>query len=82
VWVVESEKKHGMPKSWADPLITQVCSFYGEGSIKHDDYVDSTTQALRLLADRNQISVTRKTDDNDKAQRRSPPSKAVNPYSA
>jgi hypothetical protein len=48
----------------------------------HDDYVDSTTQALRLLADRNQISVTRKTDDNDKAQRRSPPSKAVNPYSA
>ena len=82
VWVVESEKKHGTPKSWADPLITQVCSFYGEGSIKHDDYVDSTTQALRLLADRNQISVTRKTDDNDKAHRRSPPSKAVNPYSA
>jgi predicted phage terminase large subunit-like protein len=58
VWVVESEKNPGQPRTWADPLISQLCSFHGEGSIKHDDYVDSTTQALRLLADRNRLSVT------------------------
>ncbi len=46
VWAVESEKRPGSPKTWADPLITQLCSFTGEGSIKHDDFVDVTTQAI------------------------------------
>ena len=62
VWIVESEKKPGHPRTWADPLIGQICSFHGEGSIKHDDFVDSVTQALRLLADRNNLSVTRKLE--------------------
>lgn len=77
VWVVESDKRPGNPRSWADPLISQLCSFHGEGSIKHDDFVDSTTQALRLLADRNSLSVTRKVPD--KIERDSKP-KLVNPY--
>ena len=77
IWVVESDKRPGNPRSWADPLISQLCSFHGEGSIKHDDFVDSTTQALRLLADRNSLSVTRKVPD--KIERDSKP-KLVNPY--
>jgi predicted phage terminase large subunit-like protein len=77
VWVVESDKRPGNPRSWADPLISQLCSFHGEGSIKHDDFVDSTTQALRLLADRNSLSVTRKAED--KVERETKP-KLVNPY--
>ena len=77
IWVVESDKRPGNPRSWADPLISQLCSFHGEGSIKHDDFVDSTTQALRLLADRNSLSVTRKVPD--KIERESKP-KLVNPY--
>jgi predicted phage terminase large subunit-like protein len=77
VWVVESDKRPGNPRSWADPLISQLCSFHGEGSIKHDDFVDSTTQALRLLADRNSLSVTRKAED--RVERESKP-RLVNPY--
>lgn len=79
VWVVESEKRPGMPRSWADPLITQVCSFHGEGSIKHDDFVDATTQALRLLADRNQMAVTLPVK---KAKPRKPVIARHNPYAA
>jgi predicted phage terminase large subunit-like protein len=78
VWVVESDKRPGNPRSWADPLITQLCSFHGEGSIKHDDFVDSTTQALRLLADRNMLSVTKKpAEGRVEAEIKQP---LVNPY--
>jgi hypothetical protein len=28
-----------------------VCTFHGEGTIDHDDYVDATVQAIRYLAD-------------------------------
>ena len=79
VWVVESDKRPGQPRTWADPLIAQLCSFHGEGSIKHDDFVDSTTQALRLLADRNTISVTKKFEP--PKERVSKP-RVVNPYAA
>jgi phage terminase large subunit-like protein len=68
-----------MPRSWADPLITQVCSFHGEGSIKHDDFVDSTTQALRLLADRNQMAVTLPVKE---PKARKPVIDRHNPYAA
>ena len=80
VWVVESDKRPGNPRSWAEPLISQLCSFTGEGSIKHDDFVDSTTQALRLLADRGYVSVTKPVMDRSKAAEYKP--QLVNPYAA
>ena len=58
VWVVESEKRAGQPKTWAEPLISQLCSFTGEKSIKHDDLMDSATQAIRLISDKNMLSAT------------------------
>ena len=51
VWVVESSVHPGKPVSWAEPVIEQLCTFAGEGSIKHDDHVDQTTQALRIAMD-------------------------------
>lgn len=64
VWMVESKSRPGQPVSWADQefmestgLVSQLCSFTGEGSTKHDDFVDSTTQALRLIVDRNMVSI-------------------------
>lgn len=78
VWVVESEKKPGSPRTWADPLISQICSFHGEGSIKHDDFVDSVTQALRLMADRNQLSTTRILEPVTKSTKQP----RINPYAA
>lgn len=52
VWCVESDVRRGQPKTWANPTISQVCSFVGEGSIEHDDLLDTTTQALRLAMDK------------------------------
>jgi phage terminase large subunit-like protein len=52
VWCVESDVRAGQPKTWANPLISQVCSFVGEGSIEHDDLLDTTTQALKLFMDK------------------------------
>jgi len=51
VWAIESNVNAGQPRSWADGLITQVCSYIGEGSIEYDDLLDTTTQALRLMMD-------------------------------
>lgn len=52
VWAVESEITQGEFKNWAEPLISQVCSYVGPGSTEHDDLLDTTTQALRLIMDK------------------------------
>jgi predicted phage terminase large subunit-like protein len=63
VWVVESEKRPGQIKTWAEPLVSQLCSFTGERSIKHDDLMDSATQAIRFLVDKNMLAVTVKSKE-------------------
>ena len=76
VWLPESDKFPGRPRTWCEPLVAQLCSFTGEGSIKHDDHVDQTTQAIRLCVDKGLMSMLpeRKVD--------TPPRKAyMNPYS-
>jgi phage terminase large subunit-like protein len=55
VWAVESDHIQGSPKTWADPLITQVCTYVGEGSLDHDDLMDTTSQALRYFMDKFQM---------------------------
>lgn len=52
VWLPESQKREGVPRTWVEPLLSQLCAFTGSGSIKHDDLVDATTQAIRLLLDK------------------------------
>lgn len=59
VWFVESEKRKGQVRSWAEPLLYQLCAFSGEGSIRHDDLMDACTQGLRFLADKDMISVSK-----------------------
>ena len=83
VWVPESTKNPGQPRNWADPLISQLCSFAGEGSIKHDDHVDACTQALRLCVDKGMLTLMsdekqRKVAEDYEARRRSTP--RINPY--
>jgi phage terminase large subunit-like protein len=55
VFLPESDKFPGKPRVWADPLVAQLCSFTGKGSIKHDDFVDSPTQAMRLMMDKGML---------------------------
>jgi phage terminase large subunit-like protein len=76
VWVVESEKRPGQIKTWAEPLVSQLCSFTGEKSIRHDDLMDSATQAVRFLSDRNMLAVTVKPRE----RKAEPPKAYVNPY--
>ena len=63
VWLPESEKRKGKPKTWCETMIGQLCSFTGEGSVKHDDYVDATSQALRVLTDQGLMAMTKPTRD-------------------
>ena len=77
VFLPESDKFPGKPRVWADPLVAQLCSFTGKGSIKHDDFVDSTTQAMRLMMDKGLLgSLVDKKQEFDKP----PPKMIQNPY--
>lgn len=78
VWVPESEKNLGKPKSWCEPLIYQLCSFTSKNSIKHDDHVDQTTQAIRVMMDKGLLKLTKPPKRDESAV---PPRKPVsNPY--
>lgn len=87
VWVIESEHKarKGRPKTWAEPVIAQLCSFRGPGSIKFDDHVDQSTQAIIFLKTKNMLVAKPRTpeerrkeaDSDERAQVRRP---RVNPY--
>jgi len=79
VWIPESTKMPGQFSTWAEPVIMQICSFAGSGSIKHDDFVDSVSQAMRLLMDKKLLDATTKPQ----VKADTPPSTPVsNPYAA
>jgi predicted phage terminase large subunit-like protein len=80
VWCVESDRYAGRPKLWADPLITQVCSYSGEGTIAHDDLLDSTTAALRVLKDQWIPAFTPPVTRNEDDAVRRKPGPLINPY--
>lgn len=82
VWLPESERAEGQPKSWCGPLVTQLCTFAGEGSIAHDDHVDQTTQAIKLFLDKNMISVTLPKNNEDREKPRAPSAPVENFYAA
>ena len=77
VWFPESETRPAEFKTWTEELIKQLCSYAGEESIKHDDYVDSTSQCLIYFADKNWLSMTIIPPDS----RIIPKRKKNNPYS-
>mgnify|MGYP000202130377 CR=1 FL=1 len=54
VWMPESSLKEGYVKDWVEPLLSQLCSF---PDTTHDDFVDSTSQALRFLRDSGWIDI-------------------------
>lgn len=76
VYALESQQNPGQPRSWADPLISQLCAFAGEGTTKHDDYVDATTQAIRYFADMARLS----SEEPKLPPEPLPKKEVVNPY--
>ena len=79
VWLPESETRPNMVKSWAEGFLSQICSFPDSA---HDDYVDTTTQVLRILKDMGWLDIDPPPmyDDDDYADYTKP--RRVNPYAA
>ena len=84
VYIPESQKRPGEFISWASELIEQLTLFVGEGSLPHDDLVDSTTQAIRVMMDMKHISVTapKPIIDPDERERDYSARRSSNPYAA
>jgi len=87
VWAVESDSLPGQFRAWAEPVIIQVCTYTGEGSLKHDDLLDTTTQAARYYLDHHIGSLTIPRDEEDErrkaaaeARRKIESRQRVNPY--
>jgi len=76
VYIPESKKMPGRWVSWADGFMRQVSRFPNDA---HDDYVDTMTQALRFLHDKNFLSLNASTRVDDYAP---PKRERVNPYAA
>ena len=73
VYIPESTVHPGEPRDWAEPLVSQICSF---PEAERDDLTDTTTQALRLLRDMGFLNfdpVPEEEYDEDRGKR-------VNPY--
>lgn len=90
VWMTEGRRREkdgtyshtGDFSSWAHQVLDQLCTFSGEGSIPHDDHVDSATQALRLLSDRNMLDLVRNVPDGRVPEARPSHDAPPNPYAA
>lgn len=54
VYIPESSVNPGMARDWAETLVSQICAF---PEVRHDDLVDSTTQALRIMRDLGFINI-------------------------
>jgi len=75
IYVPESTNNPGAPRTWVEPLLNQLCSF---PEVRHDDLVDATSQALRLLRDQGFLNIDPVYNDDDSYDEdRSP---RINPY--
>lgn len=75
VYIPESSVNEGCARDWAEVLIKQICAF---PEVRHDDLVDSTSQALRYLRDSGLIVIDPVYDADDSYEEDRP--KRVNPY--
>ena len=90
VWLPESENpaRKGKPKTWAEPVVMQLCSYRGPGSIKHDDHLDQATQAIRLCKNKGLLQSIRPKNERERDTDRGDPGAYVprrrkaNPYAA
>ena len=77
VWLPESDTHKGYVRSWCEGFLSQICAF---PDAAHDDYVDSATQAIRLLKDMNWLDINPEPPDNDDDYLEFTQPKRVNPY--
>jgi predicted phage terminase large subunit-like protein len=73
VHLPESSKKPNSPVSWANDFMEQVCTF---PLTKHDDLVDTFSQAMLYLQDSGWLTIDKPDEDDDAP----PPNIKRNPY--
>jgi len=78
VYIPESVVHRGQPRDWAEPLVSQVCSF---PEAERDDLTDTMSQALRLLRDMSFLDIDPEPPDTEYVDDEYRP-KRVNPYAA
>ena len=76
VYVPESSVKEGFARDWAEPMISQLCAF---PEVRHDDLVDATTQALRILRDMGFLDIDPVYNDESQYIDETKP-RRINPY--
>jgi predicted phage terminase large subunit-like protein len=76
VYIPESLVHRGQPRDWAEPLVSQVCSF---PEADRDDLTDTLSQALRLLKDMSFLQIDPVAPDNDYVDDEYRPNRG-NPY--
>ena len=76
VYLPESSVYKNQVRDWVEPFLNQICAF---PEVRHDDYVDALTQALRVLRDMGFLTVDYIPDDSDMYVDESKP-RRVNPY--
>jgi predicted phage terminase large subunit-like protein len=76
VYLPESGVHKNQVRDWVEPFLNQVCAF---PEVRHDDYVDALTQALRMLRDMGFLTVDYISDDSDMYIDESKP-RRINPY--
>ncbi|MDE2101442.1 MAG: hypothetical protein KGL39_29620 [Patescibacteria group bacterium] len=59
IFVPESgiPERKGQARDWVEPFLQQVCAYTGPGSVEHDDYIDSFSQAIIYLKDQGMLEV-------------------------
>jgi len=62
VYLPESERSPNKWPEWCNPLVEEMTMF---PNAEHDDYVDTTTQALRFFRDSNWLRVVEDPDEED-----------------
>jgi predicted phage terminase large subunit-like protein len=76
VYIPESMVHAGQPRDWAEPLVSQICSF---PESQRDDLTDTVTQALRILKDMRFLDIDPVAPDTEFADDEYKP-RRVNPY--
>lgn len=74
---VPEGRKPGHPAQWADPFISEVCSF---PLAKKDDYTDTFSQMLRVLRDMGMVKVRVRRDVDEDEDRPQVQRQVGNPY--
>jgi len=77
VWLPESSVKMGYVRDWVEPMLSQLCSF---PESNHDDFVDSTSMALRFLKDTGWLEINPPPREDEDWYADDASSKRINPY--